>query len=230
MSVPAGSELPHSGLVSVDELRNYMSGSVFTTSQQQVAAMLLMGVQQELENYLSRPLEPVQVREVLRADQRGYLNPSVTPIHKVILLEAVDTLETGFDPLYDGYVPPVAARDPLIGENGRLLDHLYPVVNDPIIHGNGIYIGEMVQRGGFDGGFNADYAVDYVGGYNGYVDSALKMDILRVAAREMAPNHDKTVSLRGDQAQAASEGDTRPRGWTLEELQGWDRLRRRVVA
>lgn len=223
-------DAPYSGLVSVAELRAYMAGSAFNTSQNYIAALTLSGIQQELENYLHRPVQPVQMRELLKVDATGCVNPTIAPVHKVIKCESISDRTSIFDlPNNVEYTvtPTVMVRDALVDANGRLLDHLRPNVGDPLIMDNGIFVGEL-----FPGYYQQDlyYAVEYVGGYNGYVDNALKMDILRVAAREMGKNHDETLSLRGDKAERATEPDARQRGWTEEELKGWDRLRRRVIA
>lgn len=214
-------QTPYSGLATVDELQDYMKTS-FSASERRTAAMILLGIQQEFENHINRPVEPVQMRELLTSDLNGYLNPSITPILKVI---SVVTVEKNVDPFltneFTGLVPPIFARDPLVDpDNGRMLDHLYPTVGDPLVVGNGIYTNQP----------STVYAVEYVAGYNGYMDVALKLDFIRVASREMSKNHSKAVNLRGGDAQAANEPDPRERGWTPEELAGWDRLRRRTVA
>jgi hypothetical protein len=165
MSIPAGNILPHSGIVSVDELRSYMSQINLNPLQESSAAMILMGVQTELEKYLNRPVAP------------------------------------------------------LVGTNGRMLDHLYPVVGDPLIVPGGIYVGVP----------GVHFVVEYVGGYNGYLNAALKMGIMRVAAREVSVHNDHTLSLRDGNAEQAAQSDNRPTGWTPEELKQFDRLRRRII-
>lgn len=220
MTVDPGTTLPYSGIVSVDELKTYMASINLNTPQSVSAALTLAGTQQALENYLNRPLEPVQMREVLWTDAQGIVNVSVSPVHKVISADAIDSVWSAFDVYQTGYIPPVGTRDPLIGPNGQLLDHLYPTVNDPMLVPGGIYIGLP----------NVAVAVDYVAGYNGYVVEGLKQAIKMVAARTVGKNHDETISLRGPQAQEAQPSDDRPLGWTKEELEQWDRLRRRVIA
>lgn len=213
---------PHSGIVSVAELRAYMGRPNFTESQHHIAALTLIGVQQDLENHLNRPLELVQVREVRRSDNYGHVNTTISPIHKVISITALDNLESVFDLVQVGYTPTpeIMVRDMLVTADGRLLDHLYPSVGDPMIVPGGIYAGT----------YGINYAVEYVGGYNGYVNQGLKLDILRIAAREMAPNHTNSINLRDGNPQEVNPTDSRPSGWTKEELEGWDRLRRRVIA
>lgn len=213
-------DAPHSGIVSVDELRAYMAQSSFSESQNYIAALTLSGVQQELETYLNRPIEPLQIREQLKSDEAGNINVSISPVHKVIFVEPTDAITPSPYDMPAPYTPPVSQRDPLIGPDGLVLDHLYAITNDPLIVPGGIYVGLIDQW----------YAVEYVGGYNGYVDNALKMDILRVAAREMARNHGKSINLRDGDATAANDPDNRPRGWSDQELLTWDRLRRRVIA
>ena len=71
-------------LVSVDELTSYMSGLQMTRPQKASAQRTLNAVQLELETYLNRPLELVQIRETKRTDELGWVNPSITPVKKVI--------------------------------------------------------------------------------------------------------------------------------------------------
>lgn len=210
-------------LVSADELIAYMSNINLTPPQKTSAQQTLNAVQAELEVYLNRPLELVQVREAVRTDHLGYANVTVSPVHKVINTQIIE-VSYGPEPLnqFAPYTPEPMERDALIDpDNGRpLLDMLsIPNFGDPLIVHGAIYIGFP----------NAWYVVEYVGGYNGQATDGLKQDIMRVAAREVARNADDTLSLRGDKAEQASESDDRVKGWTIEEKAKWDRLRRRVI-
>lgn len=206
-------------LVSVPELQKYMSGLNLTQDQQMNAAAVLSGVQQELETYLNRPVELVQIREVLMSDESGYINVSVSPIHKVLRADILDPVAPLLAPMFPTYTVDPQVRDALIGDDGRMLDHFYPAVGDPMIVPGGIYIGNGMTY----------YAVEYIGGYNGYVDDALKLAIMRVTAREVTRSSDDTLSLREGNAEQAADPDPRQTGWTDSELRAFDRLRRRVV-
>lgn len=220
MSIPA-LEAPHSGIVSVDELINHMSNINLNAQQRIAAAHTLAGTQQDLENYLNRPLEPVQMREFAQSDGGGYFNTSVSPVLKVIRLDPVEIPYAHLPLNWIGspYAAPVIERDALIGPNGKLLDHFMPTIGDPVVVPGGIFIG-------YDASW---YAVEYVAGYNGFMDEGLKQAIKVVAARSMGTIHDDTLSLRSGNAERATEPDTRGQGWTMDEKMSWDRLRRRVV-
>lgn len=225
MSAPS-LEAPNSGIVSVEELAAYMGGASFVgTSKQYAAAQTLAGVQQELETYLGRPVQKVQIREVLVADTNNYLNPSVTPVQKVLSYTPINDFLDGFVIPDEPYPTNPMERDASMPDTGRMEDHAYPVVNAPLTRANGIYLGDYQN---FMPGTH--FFVEYIGGYDGYVDNGLKQAILRVAAREMSTNHDQTLNLRDGNPQTANAPDPRPRGWSDEELMKWDRLRRRTVA
>jgi hypothetical protein len=201
------------GLVSVDELVAYMGHTQLTPTQRSAASRTLLGVQQELENHLNRPLQPVQVREVVVADWQGIGNLSITPVHKIISSTQI-TQQLPLLPAEPVVITPLTDQDV-----AREIDYTSGYDTTPGRIAGGWYLG--VQ--------NAYFLVEYIGGHIGYVPEGLKNDIKRVAAREIADNVDDTLSLRGDNAQQASEPDTRERGWTEDELRKWDRLRRRVI-
>lgn len=208
-------------LVSAGELKAYMSNLNLTPSQEADVEATLAGVQAELETYLNRPLEPVQIREAVQTDGQGIANLSITPVHKIISTSIVE-VSYGPTPLnqFAPYVPPVQERDPLIGENGVMLDWITtPNFGDPLVVPGGVSIGFP----------NAWYVVEYVAGYRGWTIEGLKQDIKRVAAREVAENHIDGLSLRDGNAERAAESDPREKGWTEAEKKKWDRFRRRII-
>lgn len=75
---------------------------------------------------------------------------------------------------------------------------------------------------------NTWFIAEYTGGYNGYIDDSLKLAILEVASRTMVPNHDDTLTIKDDVAREPV-GQPMVKGWTPEELQQFDRIRRRMV-
>ena len=212
--------IPHSGIVSVEELHRYMNKPSWNNDQRISVAETLAGVQQDLENYLNRPLEPVQIRQTVVSDLQGYVNLSITPVLKVISFKSLDLKWDGSAMYTPVEVPPVMERDPLVDVHGRLLERYRPGQGDPFIIPGGADIGSV----------GVPYLIEYVAGYNGYVNAGLKSAIKRVAAREVRPNNETSVNLRDGQAGALQDPDDRPRGWTDEEQQNWDRLRRRVIA
>lgn len=211
----------YSGIVSVEELRAWMNQPNFNEEQEFAASMALAGTQDDLEEYLNRPVEPVQMRELLVADAQGYVTPSITPILKVLSVTAATDVGFDLSGWATPYMPPVMERDPLIDPtNGRMQDNLLPVVGDPIILASGIFAGFPFSQ----------FAVEYIGGYNGFHINGMKKAIMIVASRSMAPNHDKSFSLRKGDPEKSPETDPRVQGWTEDELKQWERQRRRVMA
>lgn len=206
-------------LVNSDELKSYMGGLELTTAQTAIVdQVILPGVQQDLENYLGRPVEPVIVREGLRPDDKGFLWFRVTPIHEIVSVVRSDgsTVTLEQTPV----APSISNPDDLRVYNEWGTPELFGYQLSTFSIG---YIGypTMVAP--------PYYLATYTAGYNGYVNEALKLDILRVSARECEMQFDDTMSLRGGQTEAASDSDTRMKGWTEDELRKWDRLRRRVA-
>lgn len=203
-------------LVSEDELIAFMSDINLNTRQRANLTMVLNGVQEDLETYLNRPLEPVQIREVVRTDWQGYTYFTYTPVRKII---AVQTTEPLLDP-DTPYVPAPMDRDPLVDDDDRVLQHVVPqFINPPGKHPSALYVGDPWGW----------YIIEYVAGYDGYALNGLKLAIMRVASRDIETTDDDTLSLRDGNAERATPPDTRPTGWTDDELKRWDRFRRRVV-
>jgi hypothetical protein len=214
MTIPAGfgsgDVQTGPGLVSVDELLEYLDKSNVPATKRAKVGKVLFGVQQELENHLNRPLQPMHVRETVTSDALGYSRLSVTPVHKVIsIVEASLTEPTTDEPLIAPIMPEGVDR-----QIDYTVGHL-DANNRP----GGFFFGASDTR----------YVIEYIGGWIGYVPEGLKQDIKRVAAREARMMLDDTMSLRGDRAEATESPDPRDLGWTENELRKWDRLRRRVI-
>jgi hypothetical protein len=213
-------------LVSADELIKYMSNLNLNVPQKEEAQEILNGVQGELETYCNRPLELVQIRELVTTDGQGFANVSISPIHKVISHTAV---EAGLIAPFTGYYTPIfpapMERDILIGEEGRMIDNVRTggnAVGDPLIVPGGFYAGYAMSP----------YIIEYIGGYNLATMpqyESVRTAIKRVAAREVGPMYDDTIDLRSGDAVKNREPDNRGKGWTEDELKRFDRLRRRVV-
>lgn len=205
-------------LVTVKELTDYMGQIQLTTTQEGITeSVILPGVQQQLENYLNRAVEPIHVRESVRPNDTGFLWFRHTPIHEILSVVRSD----GATVTVDVTVPTTIDDADL-----RILDEW----GQPDLFG---YQLETPFAGGYYGypGLVQPpyYTCEYIAGYNGYVNEGLKLDIMRVAAREVEMQFDDTMSVRGGTTEAASDSDTRTKGWTEDELRRWDRLRRRVA-
>lgn len=195
-------------IVSVSDLRKYMSDISLSANQQQSAQLVLDGTQQQLEIYLGRPIQPVQIREKRRSDGMGDLSLTISPIYKVITLRSMSatesaSLSTDTTPLSEDEV-------------SRVVDNM---PEERIIVPGGVYVGRSFSW----------YLVEYIGGYNGYVDDALKLAILEVASRTMTVNHDDVLSIKDNIAREPANSPALRKGWQPEELQQFDRLRRRTV-
>ena len=219
MTVPAGPEANalNSGIVAVDELREHMGNPQWSDSQRANAAQVLLGVQDDLEDYLNRPLSPVQVREVVQCDEGGYVNARYAPVIKVISTEAV---QQGFAALTSTQitVKQIVADDMA----DRIADFAPPtgtVIGNPLIVPGGWYVGDPGNW----------YLVEYIACYIGPLEK-FKLAIKIVAARIFAPNNSDTINFREDRGETAENSDDRPIMWTEEELQQFDRARRRVIA
>lgn len=193
-------------VVTVAELRKYMSDVSLSANQQSAAQLVLDGVQQQLETYLNRPIQPVQVRERVRTDPFGDVYLSVSPVHTIISVRD----EAGSVP------QGVVDSTPLSEED---YDRVYDAMPDSWqIFPGGLHLGSTEKS----------YVVEYVGGYNGYVDQALKLSILEVASRTMTVNHDDVLTIRGDMAREVP-AESMVKAWKPEELKMLERLRRRTV-
>lgn len=213
MTEPAPEPPIYTGIVTVEELIRYMRNTHLTGDRLQEARSTLISVQEELEIYLNRPVEPVQVREVIGVDHAGHGYFSITPIWKVISV-------TPMGRLYDlvPYVPPIMSRDPLVGSDGRVHDRTGALLNTT--PHSSLYVGPANS---------GNYLVEYIGGYNWYTKNAVKQQIKRVAAREIARNNDDTINFRDDSAEKSEKADDDVKGWTEEELKKFERYRRRVI-
>lgn len=219
-------------IVTSDELADYLNGVTWSLSQtNHIANVVLPGIQQELENYLNRPIEPMHVREARQPDCDGRIWPTVTPVIKMISIDyspVGGSVQTPNPPLYvpaalspdpgvarewDPAITPTQAPNWLVQQQGSSFITIPGFTWDPSM---------SVTMPGY-------VLIEYIGGYNGYIDTALKLDILRVAAREVERVYDNAVTLTDGAAQQKVSSDPRTKGWTPDELAQWDRLRRRVV-
>lgn len=196
-------------IVTVTELREYMSQVSLNQAQLRSAQIVLDGTQQALERHLNRPVQLMQVRERVTSDWNGDIYLSVTPVHKVISLRAA---ESGASVTLTVDSTPLAPQ-----EVSRLWDAMPEQL-------------EIFPGGVRTGKADIDLDVQYIGGYNGYVDYDLKLKIMEVASRTITFNQDDTLSLKGSSAREPAGTPTfRDRGWRDDELKQLDRLRRRTA-
>jgi hypothetical protein len=213
-------------LVTSADLAAYMHGLTWTPVQQaQIDGVVLPGVQQQLEQYLGRPVEPMHVREA-RPFTDGRIWLTVSPVWQIL---SYDWQGQGtFQPTT--YVPA-----PLPPSNmARTWDDASTGMNGSP-NGTFVDLGVMPPGYFFMASDIMSYVpvsviVEYIGGYNGFADQALKLAIERVAAREVERLYDNTIGLRDGSGQPAGDSDPRPKGWQPDELAAFDRIRRRVVA
>ena len=189
------------GVVSVPEMTNYLSGLNVTDIQEQSLSAIINGVQSELERHLNRPVQRQRVMEEADPDYSGNVFLGVTPIVEV----------------YGIY--PVGA------DGGPDLAH--PIGNSTTPLGSFFRKNSSYLRlGALTGG---PVYVDYLGGINGDQNPGLKIAIMRVAAREYMHQHGDSMSLSNTESRPESDPTPTPKGWTVDELRGFDRYRRRVV-
>lgn len=202
-------------LVSIQEFRLYMGGLEPEPGLEAEMVNILTGVQQQLETYLNRPVELVQVREMAVSDSKGNLYLSVTPVRKIISYGVTVGVTTPFTSL----VPYTVVADSLIGDDGRIIDKVYSKLSLP-----------TYSSWGFPSYLpNTGFLVEYVGGLDGTNMENIKLAIKRVAAREYGVMHVNTAGLRAGNPDITEVGDTRNPGWTIGELKDLQRYRRRIV-
>lgn len=217
-------------VVTSEDLADYLNGPTWSPRQQlMIDETILPGVQNELETYLNRPVEPMHVREARQPDCEGRVWPTVSPVWRVLAIHyAPAGTVIDLQPTFDPDVPMV----PQI-QTARQWDPAGVGIQAPnwlIQQGSPfIFIPGAVWDPSMPAGYGGYAVVEYLGGYNGYVDSGLKLAMLRVAAREVERLFDNAITLRDGAGLPTGPSDPRNKGWSAEELAQWDRLRRRVV-
>lgn len=202
-------------LVSVGDMRRYMGGLDLSDAQRETMKMIIAGVQESLEAFLNRPVEPVQVRELCEANYNGEAILSVTPVHNIL---SVQHVANGSNLISHVTYPSPMERDVTLETDDRTLDKL-----------PGAMTNYQIVPGGLKIGFKRTVIVDYIGGYRGSTENAIKLAIMRVVAREWATNHVNTAGLRQGVTEQTEVGDSRFLGWATDELNALSRYRRRVV-
>lgn len=202
-------------LVTVAELRQKLNGMNFTEGQKRQAEDDLAGLQETLEVWLNRPVEPVVVTEHITTDATGFARLSVTPVIEIHEIRHVDgtTLDkpTWADPLSrKAEFIPLERRI----EQGHLVMRSYSAAP------GGIRVA----------GAGTSFSILYVGGLSEDTIGvrSIKRKILEIAARSWSLSNSNAVGLRDGQPVPADAYQGPPE-WTMEELIAFDRHRRRVA-
>lgn len=215
-------------LLNTNDLIDYMGDVAFTQQQLDKSQVILDGVQRQVERYCNRMLEPTLIQERLRAEADGSLYFTYTPVLQLVSI--VDQFNTpvlwGME-FGAGTVAALTDADMQAAGVTRSLDTASGTDNTSFVKA---------------GALNADpgmlrftpfswYTVKYLTCVQDNLDD-VKLEILRVSAREMVRMHDDTLSLKDgifrDETNPEISGIT-GFGFTVDELTQFDRLRRRVV-
>lgn len=205
-------------LVTVAELSDYIGSSPIGDAQKNSANLILAGVQSELEMYINRSLESKPVREMVLTDNGGFARLMSAPVHAVTKVSFVS---------YSRVVNVPGTNFPVeeLIESGDI--ETTDIVPKDFGHG-------IITAGGVNlGAPRSHFIVEYTGGGGDRIGAylpSIKLAILRVASREWQHLHDDTMKINngglGDDVDPTVIGK---RGWTLEELQQFDRIRRRAI-
>lgn len=201
-------------LVEVEDLATYLDLE-FTPRQEEAALMVLEGLEQELEDYIRRPLV------VTGFVAEEYVIPAAVTWQN----ERWDG-SPGYGP---GLIRPYYLRlrnAPVTNPSAVVVQ-----VNDVDII-EGITSGYVVRRWGLDLFNVADgdrVHVTYAAGLNGPEIKSFKLAILRAAAREMTLQVDDVVGLQGGDLRPNTKPKPPEIGFTEAELKKMNRYRRRSV-
>lgn len=180
----------------------------------------------EFRNYLSGlNVSDIQEQSMsmtlagVQSELEKYLN---RPVQEQRVMEEADVEENGN--VYLGVTPIVAVYGIYYpGPLGEAdLNNPINVASPSFFRKNSNYLRLGLYAGG-------TVFVDYKGGINGDKNPGIKLAIMRVAAREFMHNHGDSMSLSNTEARPESDPTPTPKGWTVDELTQFDRLRRRTV-
>lgn len=208
-------------LVTPDDLKQYMSNLNMSVKQKNAAALLLEGLQAELEMYINRTIEARFIRETVMTNLVGYAYLSQSPISKVF---GVVVLEDGLLPDMLPTTEYLPGTFPDGVEDLPQYDLVPADFGKNLIGPGGLYLGSP----------SAWFVIDYQGGGDDFMAPyipAIKNALLRVGSREFQHMHDDSVML-GEQGASPPVDNIPPsgRGWQERELRQFDRIRRRVIA
>jgi len=203
-------------LATVDELATYMDQSRFSNRQEEVAELVLVGLQSELETILRRPVEVDEYVEEFRVDET-YLNG-----------------RNVFLPLTDDYAPyldnpyPVAVSNSPVSGVSQVRVKFYPGDGGWNVFQPGVdYAPRKWGVDVYRVRANDIIEITYSGGLDGSAIAFLKLSILRAAAREMTNQVDDVVGLKDLQTNDVPQKQT---GFTEEEIRVLSRWKRKQPA
>lgn len=210
-------------VITLEDVKTYLGGKLTPNQEDLVSNLIIPGIQGELETYLNTFVELVQVRESLQPEADGYVYFTHAPVRRLLNIQ---WSQVGAAPItVQQYTPPEFPLQP--GITRPVVDHaLTSSTASPWRYNIGLI--------GFPGLFISSqpaYVVtDYVAGLDGGAEPAIKMQLLRVTAREVEREFDTSTGVRAGVLEPASESDSKPKGWQPEELQRLKRYKRLVIA
>jgi hypothetical protein len=178
-------------LVDSDDLATYMDIGRFNNRQEDNANLIIAGVQSEIETFLRRPIEPVQLVEEYRIPE-DYLHVSASAYFYD------HTIDTTVDPIERVVQPPYVL-------------HLNnsPVVSVSLVRRKGLNEASFTTMVAGQQYSVSNYGIDlfnvvsfdrvqvtYTAGLDGDDIPYLKLLVLRVASREMQNLTDDVVGLK----------------------------------
>lgn len=207
-------------LVSVTDLRRFLGGATVPEGMQGEMENVLSRAQAVVETYLNRPVEKVQVREVARADSKGFVYLSCSPVWKVISVGGSPVTPDApiTTPTY------TVVPDESLGDDPRIIDK---VPNSMVTNGYRIesWPGRLWVGYNF---YQQNYLVEYIAGLDPAQIDDIKRVILQMAAREWAAHNIDAVGLDGGNPSTGSIQDTRGLSMADDEQNAIARYRRRI--
>lgn len=206
-------------LVSVADVRRYLGGISIPEGLTVELENVIARAQKAVETNLNRPVERVQVREVVRANSKGYVYLSVSPVWKIISCGGTSA------PLTPPSVvtPYTMTPDPSLGDDPRVIDKVGPILANNYCWENVpgyLYVG-LWNRG--------NYIVEYIGGLDPNQTDDIKRVIIQMAAREWGRLHVNGAGLNQGNVQTVDAQDSRGLSLADDEIKALQRYRRIVA-
>ena len=203
-------------IVTAEELAIYMDIQRFTNRQEDVANLVLAGLQSEIETILRRPVSVDEYVETYTVDET-YLNgrASFFPM-------------SNNDLTYPMPPYPLTLRNSPVVAIGQIRTRNYP----------GYGIGWVTQTPGVDYtvrrwgvdlykvNANDQVEVTYTAGLDGASIPFIKISILRAAARELINQIDDVVGIKDLQTRDIPRKET---GFTVDEIEVFQRWKRHQI-
>ena len=207
-------------LITVDDITTYMDIS-FTNVQEDAAVFVIEGLQAELEAYLRRPIEPVEVTEQYRIpDESLSINTRLYySAYTADNFTGTDSYNVLFSPVKTVYLnsTPIISVESLTITAPHAGAVAVPRIEnvDFIVRSYGVdlmnvYANELVT-------------ITYTAGLDGEAIKIFKLLLLRAATREMQNMHDDVVGLKDLTTRNVAPLET---GFTDRELNSVRRYRR----